>query len=89
MIQKINGKWKTGKLEHPFGRGINFQIEVKDIDPLIISLKKNKYPIKVKPQDSWYSKNKVLLGNQEFLIMNPDGYLLRFFQNIGIKPRIN
>ena len=26
-----NNTWKTGKLEKPFGRGINFQIEVKDI----------------------------------------------------------
>ena len=29
MIEKCNGHWQTGELKHPYGRGINFQIEVK------------------------------------------------------------
>ena len=41
MIDQIDkGRtWKTGKLDYPLGRGINFQIEVKKIDPLLKSLK--------------------------------------------------
>jgi len=36
LMIESNGSWKTG--EPPFGRGINFQIEVKDIKPLLEAL---------------------------------------------------
>lgn len=85
MISENDG-WNTGKLEYPFGRGINFQIEVKHIQPIIKSLKTNNYPLFRNPEKNWYRKNKQLLGNQEFLVQDVDGYLLRFFQNIGSKP---
>lgn len=87
MLQetKKNDKWDTGKLEYPFGRGINFQIEVKDVERIYRRIKKHKWPVKLKIKDSLYRKSKVLLGNREFLIMDPDGYLLRFFQNLGEK----
>ena len=82
MIEK-GGEWKTGELEHPFGRGINFQIEVDDVDAVLKRLKKNKYPIKVPVKENWYRKGKVFLGNREFLVMDPDGYLLRFAEDLG------
>ena len=31
MIEEINGYWNTGKLQYPFGRGINFQINTDDV----------------------------------------------------------
>jgi len=85
IMIEANGNWKTGKLEHPFGRGINFQIEAKSIGPLLNSLKRHKYPLKMQPKDNWYRKGKVLIGNREFLVMDPDGYLLRFFEDLGTK----
>src|ERR1700760_69385 len=33
--------WLTGRLEPPFGRGINFQIEVSHLDGLLDSLQRN------------------------------------------------
>ena len=36
MIEKINNNWKTAKLKHPYGRGINFQIKVKNINFAIL-----------------------------------------------------
>jgi catechol 2,3-dioxygenase-like lactoylglutathione lyase family enzyme len=85
MIEKTNKTWKTGKLEHPFGRGMNFQIEVKDINPIVKSLKKNKHTLFRNPKDNWYRKANKLLGCRELLIQDPDGYLLRFSQDIGTK----
>jgi catechol 2,3-dioxygenase-like lactoylglutathione lyase family enzyme len=85
MIQKNNSKWSTGTLNHPFGRGVNFQIEVKTIEPIISRLNKYKYPIFETVKDNWYRKENVLLGNKEFLVQDPDGYLLRFSQDLGSK----
>lgn len=85
MIQEINNTWNTAKLEKPFGRGINFQIEVKKIKPILNNLKKNNYPIFVEPKENWYKKDNQFLGNKEFLVQDPDGYLLRFFEDLGVK----
>jgi catechol 2,3-dioxygenase-like lactoylglutathione lyase family enzyme len=85
MIEKINNFWNTGKLEKPFGRGINFQIEVDNIQTLLYSLKKNNYQIFAETKENWYRQNNKLLGNKEFLVQDPDGYLLRFFQSLGEK----
>jgi len=86
MIEEINNRWSTGKLEPPFGRGINFQIEVDKIQPILNNLKKNNYPIFVETKENWYRQDNQLLGNKEFLIKDPDGYLLRFAEDLGSKP---
>ena len=89
MIEEFNGNWQTGKLEKPFGRGINFQIDVDAIKPIIDQLKENNYPLFVEPKDNWYRRGDKLLGNKEFLIQDPDGYLLRFSEDIGTKPVVD
>jgi len=85
MLEQMNDTWKTGTPHHPFGRGINFQIEVKDIRPLMDRLKKNNHRLFAEPKDNWYRKGKKLLGNREFLVQDPDGDLLRFAQNLGTR----
>ncbi len=85
MIEETNNHWNTGKLERPFGRGINFQIEVDKIQPIIERLKKNDYPLFVEPKEKWYRQDNQMIGNKEFLIQDPDGYLLRFAEDLGIK----
>ncbi|MFH1448408.1 MAG: VOC family protein [Candidatus Micrarchaeota archaeon] len=87
MIEKMNDTWSTAALEHPFGRGINLQIEVDDVDGLVKCLQENDYPIFRMPQDNWYEKNHVLLGSKEFLVQDPDGYLLRFAQAMGTRKK--
>jgi len=89
MIEQKNNNWKTGELKHPFGRGINFQIEVKDIEPIEKALKKNRHDLFRKPEDNWYRKANKLLGFRELLVQDPDGYLLRFSQKIGTKKIIS
>lgn len=88
MIQEINDAWKVGKLGKPFGRGINFQIEVKEIKPILASLKKYNITLFEKPKENWYRQGRKLLGEREFLVQDPDGYLLRFSEEIGTKPLI-
>ena len=85
MLDDINkGRtWKTGSFEYPLGRGVNFQIEVKKIDPLIRRLKKNRIKLFAKPEEKWYQVKNVKMGNRQFLVQDPDGYLLRFFEDLG------
>lgn len=85
MIEEINGHWETGELIYPFGRGINFQITVNDIDKLYKNIKEYDYPIKLEIQENWYRVDDKLYGQKEFLIMDPDGYLLRFAENLPEK----
>lgn len=82
MINQINGHWETGRLEYPFGRGINFQIEINDIDTLVSRVKENGIiPFK----DIFVSRYKcdnVTYVEKEVLIQDPDGYLLRFSETL-------
>jgi len=77
--------WYTGKLIYPRGRGIHFQIDIDNLKPLIKSLKKHNYPIKESPKDYCFRKDDVMVGMRGFLIMDPDGYLLMFNQDIEEK----
>ncbi len=88
MLEQVNYHWETGSLEYPYGRGINFQIEVSDIDPMLSRLNKTGYPLFRQPQDKWYQVEDILEGQREFLILDPDGYLLRFCQPLGSKPAV-
>jgi catechol 2,3-dioxygenase-like lactoylglutathione lyase family enzyme len=78
--------WYTGALNYPRGRGIHFQFEVERIAPLLERLRENGYPIKGNPEEFWFRKDDALLGLKGFLVMDPDGYLLMFNEDIGTKP---
>ena len=89
MLQEINeegNKWGTGKLEYPLGVGINFQIDVTNIDEVYGRLKEAKYQIFVEMEDHWYRKNDVLMGCREFLVQDPNGFVLRFSQDLENRP---
>jgi catechol 2,3-dioxygenase-like lactoylglutathione lyase family enzyme len=83
MIEEQNGHWDTGPLERPYGRGVNFQINIDNIDPLLKSLSQHNYPLFKEPAEHWRRKGEVEVGAREFLVQDPDGYLLRFAQSLG------
>lgn len=88
MLQEINkseNKWETAKLEYPLGRGINFQIDVINIDKIYNRLKASKYKIFVDIEEHWYRKDNILIGCKEFLVQDPNGYVLRFSKDLEEK----
>lgn len=87
MLQELsnNAKWNVGELKYPFGNGINFQLEVEDIDKIYNNFQNNNYTITFDIEENWYRQDDKMLGNKEFLIQDPDGYLLRFMQDLGKK----
>lgn len=87
MLQELsnNDKWELAPLTYPFGNGINFQLEVNNLDEIYSNLKNSNYKIAFDIEENWYRKNDKLLGNREFLVQDPDGYLLRFSEDLGEK----
>jgi len=79
MFEEIHQDgWNVDILEYPLGRGINFSIACSDIGQLYEVVKNSKMYIYRELKDTVYLCD----GNQEiqeeFLIQDPDGYLLRF-----------
>ena len=87
MLQEFSedDKWNLAPLKYPFGNGINFQLEVENVDEIYNSLKANNYEIAFEMEENWYRQDDKLLGNKEFLVQDPDGYLIRFSQDLGEK----
>ncbi len=87
MLQEIadNDKWDVAPLSYPFGNGINFQLEVENLDEIYNNFKNLDYKITFDIEENWYRQDNKLLGNKEFLIQDPDGYLLRFSEDLGEK----
>lgn len=87
MLQEISDKdkWTVAPLVYPFGNGINFQLEVDNVDKIYNNLKGSNYEITFDIEENWYRQDDKLLGNKEFLIQDPDGYLLRFSEDLGEK----
>jgi len=79
------GIWETGPMEHPFGRGINFQINCTDYDGILARLTASGVPIYFGPEERWYRTGDKETGVRQFLAQDPDGYLLRVQQVIGTR----
>jgi hypothetical protein len=84
LEQDHESAWNTAPLEHPFGRGVNLQIEVSDCSAIEDSLRQEGYTLFRSAQDTWYQIDETIEeGQREMLAHDPDGYLLRFSQPLG------
>lgn len=78
MIEEINDNWNTGELHYPFGRGINISMSVSNIEEFYnLVTKKNLTLFKELMVNEYVVDGETYL-DKEFLIQDPDGYLLRF-----------
>ena len=82
----VGRDWHTAEYTYPLGRGINFQISVDNVDEILESLKNNNIPLFLETEEKWYRKDDVESGHRQFLVQDPDGYLLRFAQHLGERP---
>ncbi|KAK9238993.1 VOC family protein [Lipomyces kononenkoae] len=71
---------------YPFGRGVNLQIEVENVVAIAASLQAYEVPLMLPIEDKWYRVNEHETGNRQFVVADPDGYLLRFFEKLGVRP---
>lgn len=75
--------WETGPLERPFGRGINLQIEVEAVDPLLARLGAAGVALFQPVETRTYVTGGAAVTQRQFCVLDPDGYLLRFCEVLG------
>lgn len=78
MFEQENGHWSVGEMEHPYGRGINIEMTVPDTGALY----KRILDLGICPfrelMENRYRNGYEYVVQHEFLVQDPDGYLLRF-----------
>lgn len=84
MLEEVqpDSKWQRGQLQKPFGNGVNFQIEVSDLSAIYEKIQKEKLKIFKDLEENIYQANEDQMKLREFLIEDPDGYLLRFAEEV-------
>ncbi|WP_428492969.1 bleomycin resistance protein [Rhodopila sp.] len=74
----LGRNWVTAPLQPPLGRGINFQIDVPSIQPILAALHAAGWPLFMPLERKWYRTGSFETGVEQFLVQDPDGYLVRF-----------
>ena len=98
MIQEAAGpgrRFRTAPLEPPYGRGVNFQLRVNDVDAvhgralgaglkIVVPMEERWYRVDVsKSGGRWKTAGPTKAGNRQFVVADPDGYLWRPFTDLG------
>lgn len=78
MLEQINDNWNVGKMEYPFGRGINFEMTISDVDAVYERIEKAGMKLFRKMEVKDYECGNETVHQKQFLVQDPDGYLLRF-----------
>ncbi|MGE7879190.1 bleomycin resistance protein [Peribacillus muralis] len=84
MIEEMNGSWNTAELMYPLGRGVNFQIEMEDVEGMAAALKDQGIKLFRDVLVNHYENDDGGVMVKEILVQDPDGYLLRFSQMISV-----
>lgn len=75
--------WLAAPAEPPFGRGINLQIWTDAVNALYDRVRKSDAQVFLEIEEKWYRRDSTYCGNRQFIVLDPDGYLLRFAQDLG------
>ena len=86
LMREKDKSWLGGTLEKPYGRGVNLQMELSDVQPIYERLLKHNIVLQRDIKDEWREAGNMLIGQREFWVQDPDGYLLRFCQPLGDRP---
>jgi catechol 2,3-dioxygenase-like lactoylglutathione lyase family enzyme len=88
MLQQADGpgrRFRTARLERPYGRGLNLQIAVADVRGIHANVRKTDLLIAVELEERWYKQAGIERGNRQFVVADLDGYLLRFYHDLGTR----
>ena len=74
----------SAPLEHPYGRGMNLEIEVDDVSELHALARDAEVILPL--EERWYARDADEVQVRQFAIADPDGYVLRFSETLGTRP---
>lgn len=86
QIKSSAGKyrsWISAPLEAPFGRGINLQIKTTNVEALYLHIIEMGASIFLPIETKWYRIDSIEIGLRQFIVLDPDGYMLRFAESLG------
>ena len=101
MLEEAAGpgrRFRTAPLHQPFGRGVNFQLAVQDVDAIYRRVLAAGVTPVVEIEERWYEveadatsggtarSRRTEAGNRQFVVADPDGYLWRPFRDLGMRP---
>ncbi len=92
MLEEAAGpgrRFRTAPLEQPYGRGVNFMIDVADVDSVHRRVQAAGCTIVIPLEERWYRQDAIENGHRQFVVADPDGYLLRFSSSLGRRPSGN
>jgi catechol 2,3-dioxygenase-like lactoylglutathione lyase family enzyme len=72
-------------IERPFGRGLNLQILVPEVSAILDRLAAAGVALYLPLEEKWYRRGDQEVGNRQFAVADPDGYLLRLYEDLGIR----
>lgn len=72
--------WVTGRLEPPLGRGVNFQVAVEAVAPILDRLAGAGIQLFLPLETKSYRTASGSVSQRQFCVQDPDGYLLRLFE---------
>lgn len=78
MLEENNDNWNVAKMEYPYGNGINISMSVENVENLYRILKDKQVKFFLDLEVNEYRVGNKIFQDKEFLLQDPDGYLLRF-----------
>lgn len=79
------GAWRTAEIQFPFGRGVSFEVTVPDIKAVHARVVDAGFSVKLGLREREYRVADQVVRLRQFLVMDPDGYLVRLAQPMGSK----
>jgi hypothetical protein len=76
-------RWEVAPTKRPFGRHVNFEITVEALDPLLARFAAEGWPLFLQPETKTYRVGDGSVTVRQFLVQDPDGYLLRFSEAVA------
>lgn len=79
------GQWRTADLESPFGRGMNLEIRVGNLQEIELRLRSAGHELLLDAHERTYRVGMAPYRVRQLLVADPDGYLLRFSEPMSIE----
>jgi catechol 2,3-dioxygenase-like lactoylglutathione lyase family enzyme len=75
--------WVAAPLERPFGRGMNLEIALAALQPLLNACAAAGWPLFLPPEEKSYRVGAAAVRVRQFIVQDPDGYLVRFSERLA------